>query len=461
MTPGTPDRPLRVAIIGAGPSGFYAADALLKHKDTVAHVDMFDRLPTPFGLARGGVAPDHQTIKKVTALYQRTAAMPGFRYFGNVRLGTDLHAEELAAHYDAWIYAVGAESDRLLGIPGEHLLGSHSATTFVGWYNGHPDHQVNRFDLSCERVAVIGVGNVAMDVTRVLAAPPDSFAASDIAAHALASLRASKVREIFVIGRRGVSEAAFSPAEIEELAELPGVDLVVRPEDAVVDPRFPPTGANAVKNTAFCQARAEAGEGTSPRKIRLRFLESPVEILGDADGHLTAVRLERNELVPDADGAPVPRGTGQFEVLPVGMVLRSVGYRGVPIPGVPFDPRNQRIANEAGRVRDANTGAIRPREYVVGWAKRGATGLIGTNRGDSAATVAALFADLPTWPDHEPAPPAALPDALAARGVHATSWGHWLHLDAEETARGQKAGKVREKFVRVADMLQLPKGPPQ
>ena len=459
MSPGTPERPLRIAIIGAGPSGFYAADALLKHEDT--HVDLFDRLPTPFGLARGGVAPDHPAIKKVTALYQRIATLPGFRYFGNVRLGADLHAEELAAYYDAWIYAVGAESDRLLGIPGEHLLGSHSATTFVGWYNGHPDHQLHPFDLACERVAVIGVGNVAMDVARVLAAPPDSFATSDIAAHALDVLRASKVREVFVIGRRGVAEAAFSPAEIEELAELPGVDLVVDPAEVAVDPQFAPTSANAMKNVAFCQARAAAGEGTAPRKIRLRFLVSPVEILGDADGRVTAVRLERNALVADADGRPVPHGTGAFEVLPVGMVLRSVGYQGVPIPGVPYDPRTHRIANEGGRVRDAHSGALRAREYVVGWAKRGPTGLIGTNRGDSAATVAALFADLPGWPDADLAPPDALPEALAARGVHVTSWGHWQRLDAAETARGEAAGKVREKFIRVADMLHASKEDPE
>lgn len=454
MTRGTPERPLRVAIVGAGPSGFYAADALFKSGLDVA-VDVFDRLPTPFGLVRGGVAPDHQTIKKVVAVYERIAKHPKFRFFGHTRLGADVSVATLARHYDARIYAVGAEADRRLGIPGEDLPGSLSATAFVGWYNGHPNHQAHPIDLGCARAAVVGVGNVALDVTRILVSDPEVLATTDIADHALAALRASKVREVVLLGRRSAAEAAFSPQEIEEIADLPGVDVVVDPAEVVPSEASGPLDAQAAKNLAWLQAQAAKGEGTNPRKVRLRFLRSPYEIEGT--DRVTALHVERNVLGRDAAGRPVPHGTGEVERIEVGLVFRSVGYLGVPIPGVPFDHARHRIPNRDGRVLDEITGEVRVGEYVVGWAKRGPTGLVGTNRGDAAGTVALLVADVAGWPDRDLPDPHELTDALAATGHLPTSWDDWGRIDAAERERGGAAGKIREKYVDIAAMLDAAK----
>jgi ferredoxin--NADP+ reductase len=266
--------PLRVAVLGSGPSGFYAADALIKNAGRPVRIDMFDRLPTPYGLVRGGVAPDHQSIKAVIKVYDRTAATPGFRFFGNVTAGRDLVLDDLAAHYHAWVWAVGNEKDKRLGIPGEDLVGSHSATDFVGWYNGHPDHVHHTFDLSCDRVAVVGVGNVAMDVTRVLAKTADALASTDIAAHAVSALRNSAVREIVVLGRRGVAQAAFSPQEIKEIGELADVDLVVRPEEIAVDELSAKDleDANAKKNLEYLQQVAARGPQNRRSRVTLRLL---------------------------------------------------------------------------------------------------------------------------------------------------------------------------------------------
>jgi ferredoxin--NADP+ reductase len=451
---GTEMRPLRVAVVGSGPSGFYAAESLLKRKDLTVSVDMFDRLPTPFGLVRGGVAPDHQKIKAVIALYTRAATHPRFRFFGNVKLGLDIQVTDLTAHYDQIVYAVGNESDRQMGIPGEDLEGSCPATNFVGWYNGHPDHRDHKFDLTIERVAVVGVGNVAMDVTRILTKDPDEVAGTDIAGYALKTLRASNVKEVIVLGRRGIAQAAFSPKEIKEIAELPGVDLVLDPADVVVDELSEDTlaDANKRKNVDFLTAQAALGEGLQARKVRLRFLVSPVEIVG-VDGRVTAVKIEKNELYRDDNGTPRPRGSGKYETLPVGMVLRSVGYCGVPIPGVPFHERWGIIPNEEGRVTEG--GRVVAGQYAVGWAKRGPSGLIGTNRGDSVATVDKMIEDLA-----ESNAAAAVgnesekfPALLAERGVRYVDFDGWRELDRIERERGKAAGKIREKFTRVEEML--------
>ena len=435
---------LHVAIIGSGPSGFYAAEALLKTPGLDVRVDLFDRLPTPYGLVRGGVAPDHQKIKSVTAVYEKVALDPRVRFFGNVMLGRDLSVEDLKRHYDQIVYAVGSESDRKLGVPGETLKGNHSATEFVGWYNGHPDHQHHDFDLSAERAAVIGIGNVAMDVTRVLARDPDDLAKTDISARALEALRRSKVREIFLLGRRGPAQAAYSPAEIEEIGELTSADLIIDPKEAELGPESQAELADAAakKNVEYVQAHAKKAPAGAPKKVILRFCVSPVEVLG-ADGRVTGLKLERNTLAADGKGGVKAVGTGQFETIPVGLVFRSVGYRGVPIPGVPFDEKAGKIPNEAGRVRG--------NEYVVGWAKRGPSGLIGTNRADSVATVKNMLEDAPKLAR---APePGEIVKTLDAKGVGYVTFQDWKRLDAAELEAGRKAGKIREKFTAVPEML--------
>lgn len=456
MTKGTPDRPLRVAIIGSGPSGFYAAEALLKQKELVVHIDMFDRLPSPYGLVRGGVAPDHQKIKSVIAVYEKVALTPGFRFFGNVKLGQDLQVSDLRLHYDQVVYAVGNESDRRLGVPGENLSGSHSATEFVGWYNGHPDYHDLQFDLSQESVAVVGIGNVAMDVTRVLAQDPEQLAKTDIADYALEALRKSRVKTVWLLGRRGPAQAAYSPAEIQEIGELVSADLVVDPKEAELDElsRKDYEDAANKKNVDYVQARAKLGEGTRAKKVRLRFCVSPVEVLGDGT-RVTGLKLERNVLVSDGKGGVKAQGSGRFETIKVGAIFRSVGYRGIPIAGVPFDDKAGKIPNVEGRVVAAGTSNVVPGDYVVGWAKRGPSGLIGTNRADSVATVKAMLDDakagrLGAEPEGAPG---GIEGILSQRGVKFVSFAQWKTLDSLELARGKAAGKIREKFTRVSDML--------
>ncbi len=453
---GTPQRPLAVAIVGAGPSGFYAAEALLKAPGLTVRVDLFDRLPTPFGLVRGGVAPDHQKIKSVVSVYEKTAADLRLRFFGAVKLGRDLTAAELTACHDAVIYAVGCESDQHMGIPGEDFAGSHSATEFVGWYNGHPDHRDRRFDLGTNAVAVVGVGNVAMDVTRILARDAEDLAKTDIASYALDTLRRSQVKTVWLLGRRGPAEAAYSSAEIEEIGELSTADLVVDPAKAVVDEASQAALADPVvkKKVEYVQEHAKKGEGSKERKVRLRFRISPVEIIGE-NGRVSALRIEKNTLVSDGKGGVKAVGAGVFETIPVGLVLRSVGYRGIPIPGVPFDEKSGHIPNIDGRVVAAPGQPVLPGQYVVGWAKRGPSGLIGTNRADSVATVQSLLADFKAGA--LPAAADASLDAtlrlLADKKVRALSFADWQKLDALEKAAGAKAGKIREKFTRVEDML--------
>jgi ferredoxin--NADP+ reductase len=454
--PGTPERPLCVAIVGSGPSGFYAADALLKAKDLTVRVDFYDRLPTPYGLVRGGVAPDHQKIKSVIAVYEKTALDPRVRFFGNVKLGRDLSVDDLRARYDQIVYAVGCESDKHMGIPGEDLKGSFSATEFVGWYNGHPDHRAHEFDLSCEAAAVVGIGNVAIDVVRILSQDPEDLAKTDMAAHAVEALRKCRVKRVYLLGRRGPVQAAFSPKEIEELGEVPRADFVVREDELVLDEASKAglSDAEARKNYEDLTALAKKGPGSKDHKIFARFCVSPVEIVGK-DGRVAAIKLERNALEPDGKGGVKARGTGKFETLEgVGLVFRSVGYRGIPVPGVPFDEKSGHIANEAGRVADGGKPVMG--EYVVGWAKRGPSGLIGTNRADSVATVQAMLEDLKAGKLAPRAVDASLdsaPKLLAAKGVRPVSFAQWKELDKLELANGKAHGKIREKFTRVEDMV--------
>ncbi len=457
MKVGSSARPVKVAIIGSGPSGFYAAEALLKQADLTVKVDMFDRLPTPYGLVRGGVAPDHQKIKNVTVVYEKVALHPAFRFFGNVKLGRDISVEDLTRHYDQVVYAVGNESDRKLGIPGEDLAGNHSATAFVGWYNGHPDWRDERFDLTQESVAVIGIGNVAIDVTRILAQDPEALKGTDIASYAQEALRASRVRTVWLLGRRGPAQAAYSPAEIREIGELESADLVVDPQEAVLGPESEKDYADPQnkKNVDYVVLRAKLGEGGKDRKVRLRFCVSPVEVVG-ADGRVVALKLERNRLTVDAAGNVKASGTGEFETIPVGLVFRSVGYRGIPIAGVPFDERAGKIPNLEGRVLAEAAGSVVPAQYVVGWAKRGPSGLIGTNRADSVATVKAMLEDAVAGkfaPDEVEADDEAIPAMLDARSVRYVTFADWKVIDELERATGATRGKIREKLTTIPEML--------
>ena len=388
---GSDARPLRVAVVGSGPSGFYAADFVQRQDDLVVQVDMFDRLPTPFGLVRGGVAPDHPKIKSVTRVYDKIAAHPEFRFYGNIEIGRELTHEDLQAYYHAVIYAVGARTDRRLGIPKEYLPGAHSATDFVGWYNAHPDYRSMTFDFSGTRAVVVGNGNVAMDVARILLVPVEDLHRTDIAEHALEALAHSQIREVTVLGRRGPAEAAFTTKELRELGELPDCDVIVAPEDL----EFAHHGdeyAKAVQgNLDVLREFSERKPTGARRRIVLRFLRSPVEIVGD--DRVRGLVLAENELVPTDNGTLRARMTGNTEVMDADLVFRAIGYQGMPVYGLPFDPARGVIPNERGRVIDPATGEPVPAEYVVGWIKRGPTGIIGTNKPDSQETVDALLED--------------------------------------------------------------------
>jgi ferredoxin--NADP+ reductase len=455
--PGTPARPLRIAIIGAGPAGFYAAEALLKKSDLNLTIDFFNRFPTPFGLVRDGVSPDHQSIKSVIRVFDKILADPRVRFFGNVTYGTDIHHDELKQFYDQIIYAYGAQADRRMGIPGEDLPNSYPATAFVGWYNGHPDYCTLPIDLSCERAIVVGNGNVAMDVARMLVLSPDVLMKTDIADHALEKLRESKVREVVVLGRRGPAQAAFKNPEIRELGKLEGVDVIVDPRDLELDPISKATieqDRSAKVNLDILREYAARTEHNAPRRIVMRFLVSPVEILGE-DGRITAVKIEHNELVPDARGVLQAKGTGTFETIEAGMVLRSIGYRSVPVEGVPFNFKTHTINNVAGRVVQPETGEAVPGEYVVGWAKRGPSGLIGNNKPDSAATVESMLADLETLPgiSDDRRDPSQIEAFLRERGVDYVTYKDWKILDQYEIACGAPHGRPRVKLTTVPEML--------
>jgi len=467
---GSTERPLRVAIVGSGPSGFYAAAALFKQKDLVVEVDMFERLPTPYGLVRGGVAPDHQNIKAVSRAFERTAHSEGFRFFGNVKVGEHLAVEDLHAHYDQVVYAVGTESHRDMGIPGENLGGSFNATEFVGWYNGHPDFQDRDFDLENVTTAVVvGIGNVAVDCARILVRDPDELASTDITDEAMAALRKSAVREVYMLGRRGPAQAKFAPAEIKEIADCAGVDLVLRPEDAALDPVSAGwlegleivEQKNIQKNMDFLAECAATGEGTRPRKVRLWMLTSPIELIG-RDGRVAGARLERNSLsIKKPGGEPRPSGTGEVQEIACQLVLRAIGYHGIPLPGVPFDDWYGIIPNEGGRVVDpAADRAVVPGAYVVGWAKRGPSGLVGTNRACSFATVDLMLEDAKgrTVPRDEAHTADGALAMVRAHQPDFITFDDWQKLDALEVEHGKERGKVRHKFTSTAEVLEALRG---
>ncbi|HEY0872422.1 MAG TPA: FAD-dependent oxidoreductase, partial [Vicinamibacterales bacterium] len=433
---GTPAQPLRVAVIGSGPAAFYAVEALFKQADVTVEVDMFERLPAPHGLVRYGVAPDHAKIKTVTRAYDAIAGHARFRFFGNVEFGRHMAVSDLSRYYHQVLFATGAQTDRHMGIPGEDLPGSHAATEFVAWYNGHPDYRTCRFDLSVERAAVIGVGNVAVDVARILMRTPEELEKTDMAAYALEALRESRIREVFLLGRRGPAQAAFTNPELKELGELRDADVIVRPDEVQLDPVTQAVVEAASdralsKKIEILQGYAARTPEGKPRRLHMRFLVSPVEVIGDSQGRVAGLRLVRNRLVASSTGSITAEPTGEFETLDVGLVFRSVGYRGVGLPGIPFDERKGVIPNEKGRVIDA---AGRPLSgiYVAGWIKRGPSGVIGTNKPDSAETVAAMMTDARGGAHLQPDQPTqeALDTFIRARQPITVSYLDWRRLDA-------------------------------
>ena len=442
----------RAAVVGAGPSGFYATEQLLR---AGLAVDLFDALPTPYGLVRAGVAPDHPKIKSVTRMFDRTAEHPGFRFFGGVELGADVTREELLERYHAVVYAVGTPKANPLGIEGDDRPGSVAATEFVAWYNGHPAHADAAFELSCERAVVIGNGNVALDVARMLMLDPLELAPTDTADHALAALSTASVKEVVILGRRGPAQATFTNPELRELGALARADVVVDPAELDLDAGD--ASPTAQRNVAILRDYAARRPAGRSHRIELRFCRSPVEILGEGEGPVTGLRVVRNRLERDADGGVRAVATGEREVIPCGLVIRSIGYRGRPLPGVPFDERRGVIRNDGGRVCDPD-GAPRVGEYAAGWIKRGPSGVIGTNKRCATDTVARLLEDLARGRLNEPH--AAADDAwLRARVPGLVTWAGWQRIDAHERGLGAARGRPRVKLVRLPQLLAAAGGP--
>jgi ferredoxin--NADP+ reductase len=457
---GTDATPLRVAIIGSGPAAFYAADRLLKQAGLKVEIDMFERFPTPYGLVRTGVAPDHQKIKSVTKTFAEIASSPRFRFYGLVEFGKDIVVSDLREHYHQILYATGAQADKRIGIPGEELKGIHAANEFIGWYNGHPDYRDCQFDLFQERVAIVGMGNVAVDVARILCLTPDELAVTDIASHALGALSQSRIKEVYLLGRRGPAQAAFTNPEIKELGNLADADIFVLPEEAQLDDSS--RAALDASHDRVTRQKVEILQGYASRKpaggtrqLSIRFMVSPVDFLGNTAGQVVAMRLVKNALYETEAGTLRPKATDRVEELPTDLVFRSVGYRGTPLPEVPFNERWGVILNEKGRVVGPESQQPVVGEYCSGWIKRGPTGVIGTNKLDSVETVNCMLVDLAHGSILRPSEPAVTKaeHLVRKRQPNYFSFADWLRLDAMEVKNGRAQGRPREKFTRVEDML--------
>lgn len=452
-------RPYHVAIVGSGPSGFFAAASLLKFADSPdsdrdVRVDMLEMLPTPWGLVRSGVAPDHPKIKSISAQFDKTAADTRFRFFGNIKVGEHVTPAELADRYDAVVYAVGAQSDRALHIPGEELPGSVAAVDFVGWYNAHPHFDGMEPNLAGGRAVVVGNGNVALDVARILVSDPEALANTDIADHALASLDTRGVEEVIVIGRRGPLQATFTTLELRELGDLEAlgdVDVILDPADfdGITDADLETASKTVKQNIKVLRKYVEEQPREAKRRIVFRFCTSPVELRGE--DRVESIVLGRNELVRDADGRVVAKDTGDREELPVQLVVRAVGYRGVPTPGLPFDERSGTIPHTDGRVEGSRN------EYVVGWIKRGPSGVIGSNKKDSQDTVDTLLEDLRATGVDERGPEYGIELAqwLLEHQPKLVTGDHWQLIDAHERAAGESVGRPRVKLASVAELLRI------
>ena len=452
--PGTPENPLRVAVVGSGPSGFYATEALIKSGLSVK-IDMLERLPAPYGLVRNGVAPDHAKLKQAIQLYDKIAEAKEFKYLGNVNVGRDVSVEELKNTHHVILFACGAESDRKLDIPGENLPGSYTATEFVGWYNGHPDYRNRTFDLSHNVAVIIGQGNVAADVSRILAKTVDELKHTDIAEHALEVLAASQIREIYVIGRRGPAQAKFTPKELREFGELSACDPVVSQEDLVLNPASQQeledkSNAGSTKIYQLFKEFSQRHGAAKKRRCHFRFLLSPVELTGQ--GKLQNLVLEKNALQGEAFNQSA-RGSGEKITLDAGILFRSIGYRGIPIAGVPFDERKAIIPNIRGKVTDTN-GTFISQLYTAGWIKRGPTGIIGTNRADSVETVESILQDVAAQnTSSQKSGMDGLLTLLRQRHVRYVTFAEWKMIDQHEIERGKPVGKPREKYTSIKEML--------
>ncbi len=450
-----PTRPARIAVIGAGPAGFYATGHLLD-AETAIEVDLFDRLPTPWGLVRAGVAPDHPKIKAVSKVFEKIAAKPGFRMFGNVEIGRDISHAQLMEHYDAVVYSYGAQADRRMGIPGEDLVGSIPATAFVAWYNGHPDFYNLDPNLQVDRAVVIGNGNVAVDVARMLVLAPEELAPTDTGDHAIEQFSKSTISDVVIAGRRGPLQAAYTNPELLELGELQIADVIIDPAEAALDALSQTDFAEASKpdqrNVETVLEYAQRSRTTKPRTVTLRYLLSPLEIRGD--GRVEEIVMVRNRLERSDDGSIRAVATDQTETIPCGLVLRSVGYRGLPVEGVPFDEKRCVIPHAEGRALDA-TGKPVPGVYCTGWIKRGPSGVIGTNKKDAVETAGALLEDLAAGRLHDaPSPTLEAIEALVAdHRPEAIEYGHWESIDAHERALGDPHGRPRIKLCSWDELL--------
>ena len=446
--------PLRVAVVGAGPAGFYACEHLLAEAPGPVEVSLIERLPTPYGLVRSGVAPDHQSIKNVTRVYDRIAADARVTFHGNVEYGRDLRHDDLLAYFHAVIYSVGCRSFRHLSVPGETLPGIASAGDFVGWYNAHPDQRARRFDLSGERAVVVGVGNVALDAARMLLTPAESLATTDIADHALAALAQSNIREVTLLGLRGPAQVAFTLPELKELAARDDIDIVIDPRDMEEDATLGPDASRGREQVvALLNELAVRPERGCDRRLVIRFMVSPVAFTGDE--RVGQVEIAHTVLQHNADGGVVARPTGGREMLPADLLLTAIGYRGSALPGVPFDPMRGVIPNDRGRVIDPVSGKARPREYVAGWIKRGPSGVIGTNKPDAHETVDALLHDMQTSPPDPVLGGAVFDRLLSERRGDVVSYPEWERINTAEIARGEPAGRPRDKFSDIDEMIEV------
>lgn len=437
-----PRRQHRVAVVGAGPSGIFATQALIGREDVDVSVDVFDRLPSPFGLVRYGVAPDHTSIKSVTRSFEKVFESDRVTFFGLVELGRDVHADELRAGYDAVVYAAGASEDARLGIPGEDLPGSRSAREFVAWYSGHPDATPQPLE-GARRVVAFGVGNVAVDVARILLADHEHLSATDMPQQVLDELRSCRVDEVTVVGRRGPQHASFTTTELRELLALPGVRVTVD-ADLAIDPDG--LDRRTLGNLEALRAAAARPVEDARAHLRLVFWHRPMALVGA--GHVEAVDLERT--APDAEGRV--HGTGEVTRIPADLALRAIGYRGRPLPEVPFDAGRGVIPNVEGRVTDLD-GTVQAGEYVVGWIKRGPVGVIGTNKSDAVETVRHLLDDLVTAPPSETL--LDVPALLAERGVRASTFSDWKRIDASEVALGGTRGRARTKLETWQELIDV------
>jgi ferredoxin--NADP+ reductase len=452
----TDEPKLRAAIVGAGPSGFYASGQLLAAGFAV---DLIDQLPTPFGLVRFGVAPDHPKIKNVTRVFEKTATNEDFRFFGGVTLGEDVTRLELLERYDLVLYTIGTSSDNRLGIEGEDLAGSHPATTFVAWYNGHPYAAENEFDLTCERAVVIGNGNVAIDVARMLVLDADEVQPTDTADHAVEAFAKHDIKEVVLLGRRGPAQAAFTNPELLELGELKRADVIVDPADMELDPlsekwlesdSAEPTNRRNVDIMREYSQRVPEGKS---HRVVLKYLRSPIEILGDGE-KVTGVRVAINEIVDDGNGNPKAVPTGETEDIECGLIFRSIGYRGEPVDTIPFEPKRGLIRNEGGRVTDEEGNTL-PGEYVSGWVKRGPSGVIGTNKKDSADTVEKIVEDREAGKIPAKDPLGDNSEWLKSKVPDLVEWDGWRKIDEHEVALGEAQGRPRVKLIDIAEMKRI------